>query len=408
MTDSNLNIEILSDTDSFQIWKFQIDILFGAKGLSQIISGKYKISPENVEKFKEKDAQAKHYIIKTIHRKYITQLFDCKTSKDMYEKICNIFEGSEERKKMTLLQEFYNINIRKEIGMEENLANIENLTFRLKQLKVNLEDAMVELKILTSLDETYHNFVTAWESTPTQERTLKNLKIRLIKEEERKGQSGGSSNQVALRAHASSKQKPGIECFICKKPGHFAKDCRSHCRICKKTNHREKNCFFKNKDHVALAASKTNDKNLESFVVDSGCTVHLIKDKHLLSNVKANNTKIGTAQRDCNLDAVCQGDFISNNCSIKNVLCVPDLFRNLLSVSEITKHGGKVIFDGNEVEIKSNGQTIKGTQESTGLFTLELPKKSTEEALLSKKNEDNSAISWHKKMGHPGHSALRI
>lgn len=410
MTDSSLNIQILTDNETFQIWKFQIDILFGAKGLDKIISGKYTKNTENEDKFNEKDAQAKNYIVRTIHRKYITQLFDCVTSKEMYEKICNIFEGSEERKKMTLLQEFYNIKITKELTMEENLANIENLTYRLKQLKVNLEDAMVESKILTSLDETYHNFATAWESTPLEERTLKNLKIRLIKEEERKGQLAGSSNQVALKAHTSSKQKAGIECFICKKPGHFAKDCRSHCRICKKTNHKEKNCYFKKKDNVALAANKnsTVNKNLEHFVVDSGCTVHLVKDKHLLSNIRPNNTEIGTAQKGCNLKAVCEGDYLNTNCSIKNVLCVPDLSRNLLSVSEITKVGGQVIFDRNKVEIRSKDrETITGTQETSGLFTLQLPKNFTEEAFFSKQNEDNTAISWHKKMGHPGQGALR-
>ena len=46
------------------------------------------------------------------------------------------------------------------------------------------EDTMIS-KLLSSLPEGFDHFLTSWESTPATKRTLMNLKLRLIKEEQK-------------------------------------------------------------------------------------------------------------------------------------------------------------------------------------------------------------------------------
>lgn len=45
-------------------------------------------------------------------------------------------------------------------------------------------------------------------------------------------------------------------------------------------------------------------------------------------------------------------------CKLKKVMVVPEISANLLSVREISKHGGQIIFTGNEVIIRKRGTEI--------------------------------------------------
>ncbi|XP_059048743.1 uncharacterized protein LOC131843970 [Achroia grisella] len=265
---------LLDDVTSFQLWKFEIKILLEAKGLLQYIDN----ADNTEEKIQTgKDAMTKHIILQSVSKKHKTQLFQCTTAYEIFN--CDVFEGTEERKKMNLLQDFYNYKFENDISMDENFTKLENLIHRLTQLKMPFDDAMIESKILNILSniDNYQSFVTAWESTPKEERTLKNLRIRLVKEEKRKNE---------------------------------------------------------NIQSVALAAEN-------------------------------------------------KGRMRKN--------------------TEIVKNGGTVLFDRHGVEIRSSGKIIAGKKEDSGLFVVKLDKqiKFEEQAYLSNEENENSAESWHRKLGHP-------
>lgn len=63
------------------------------------------------------------------------------------------------------------------------ITELKNLAFKLKSLGEEINDTMVISKILTALPENYRFFVSAWELTPSAERTIINLTGRLLAEE---------------------------------------------------------------------------------------------------------------------------------------------------------------------------------------------------------------------------------
>ncbi|KAK9693484.1 hypothetical protein QE152_g34158 [Popillia japonica] len=66
-------IEKLKDVESYQLWNFQLTIMFKANGLYEIVKGESKLesmkSEEEKETWKKKDAKAQKIITTTIERK---------------------------------------------------------------------------------------------------------------------------------------------------------------------------------------------------------------------------------------------------------------------------------------------------------------------------------------------------
>jgi hypothetical protein len=83
-----------------------------------------------------------------------------------------------------LLQEFYNFKFEKEKDLHTNVSLLKNITVALQSMKENITESIVISKLLTVLPEEYKHFSSAWDSTPEENKTLKNLISRLAIEED--------------------------------------------------------------------------------------------------------------------------------------------------------------------------------------------------------------------------------
>jgi len=86
---------------------------------------------------------------------------------------------------------------------------------------------------------------------------------------------------------------------------------------------------------------------------------------------------------------------------LKNVLCVPDINMNLLSVAKITDYGYNVRFDKNEAVVYRNGEEIimKAVREENAYYVRSSIKKET----AAKVDDINI---WHKRFGHTNKSLV--
>lgn len=251
MTEEDVSqIERLTNSETYQIWKFQVTILFKAHGLWEIVSGIKKMEDlaDDKEKadFERKDARAQKIIITTIDKKQLMHIFNCKSSKEMYDKLKNIYEKQTEDEKCYLMQQFFNFSYSKGTDILMHISKIENLACRLRVLGQDIPDSMLASKILATLPDQFRNFATSWESTSQGDKTLENLSNRLIGEEERQKKQcepEGMVFKAQLQQQVNkNKTRFGGKCFKCGKEGHIARYCdKRSCRICKKTNHVESN-----------------------------------------------------------------------------------------------------------------------------------------------------------------------
>ena len=438
-------IDKLKNTENFEIWNFQINIVFKANNLIDIINGKSIF--EDLERENEKtnwvvkDAKAQKYIISSVEKTVLTHILNCKSSKEMYEKLCVIFQKVDEQLECKILQDFYSFKFNKDCDVVTNISKIQNLAFKLNNLKQAISEKMVISKIMTILPDEYRFFSTAWDSTPKEEKILTNLISRLTLEETKFVNKIKNEESVAMNATRLQQ----VRCYSCNKIGHTAKFCDKRkrcsicnrtnhqerecfykksdqyhsrekqifCKICKKTNHQERDCFFKNKEKgkISFFAEEnmcTKENSSVEFVVDSGSTCHMVNNVQLLKYKESCDSKITVAKKQEVMTAVAVGRLEGKTCDLKEVMYVPNLTKNLLSVSAITKNKGKIIFQNDTVIImKDEIKVLEGKKQENGLYIVNIKTESTEvneTTMLSIENTET--MKWHRKLGHIGMTSL--
>lgn len=149
------------------------------------------------------------------------------------------------------------------------------------------------------------------------------------------------------------------------------------CRICKKTNHLQKDCFFRKKDgenaQEKVSFLACNDMEIDKWIVDSDTTAHMSNSNRNMKNFLKRKTEISVAKKNESISANGIGNIEFEECKLKDVMYVPDLNMNLLSVSAITNGNGEVTFTKNKVIITHNNQVVvTGNKTKGGLYEVDL------------------------------------
>ncbi|XP_026459769.1 uncharacterized protein LOC113360476 [Papaver somniferum] len=204
---------------------------------------------------------------------------------------------------------------------------------------------------------------------------VNNIMMCAIKKNEYEGEStsnfkgngkwkkGGANSNNYTKSDSS--QVP--RCSFCKKNGHLEKNCwnkgKPQCRNCKKYGHLEKDCRYKEDEEQAGRAEEKKDKqNLfyacqstmvtsksEVWFVYSGCTTHMSGEKSLFVDMDTSinilvNMGDGNMVQANGRGTICV-QTINGAKYIKDVLYVPDLAQNLLSVGKLVELGYVVHFE---------------------------------------------------------------
>lgn len=153
-----------------------------------------------------------------------------------------------------------------------------------------------------------------------------------------------------------------------------------------------------------------------SWIMDSGATDHMTHSSNLFSTYSPcpSNKKIATA--DGSLTTVAgRGDVqISPSIILKNVLHVPKLSTNLVSIQKLTQDlHCKVIFYNEycEFQEKDSGRMIGRAKEKDGLYCLEIPAKTRlSHSLISESTLSNKEKIFlhHRRLGHPSFRIVKI
>ncbi|GJQ79318.1 hypothetical protein Trydic_g16185 [Trypoxylus dichotomus] len=231
-------------------------------------------------------------------------------------------------------EQFYSFSYEKGMDMGLHISKVENIAHQVKTLKQEINENIIISKILSTLPAEYGHFLTAWESAATNEKTLEKLTARLLVE--KCGNTGHTARNCS-DSHTGNQSSSGESSSIKKN--------MNACGICKKTNHMEKDCFYRSKnkrdqDRIGFF-TENRDFGAQSFAVDSGSSSHMANSRDLFSTLEATSSSIQVAKKN---EVRRKGNIEGKACVLKDVLFVPDLRKNLLSVNAITENDGEVIF----------------------------------------------------------------
>jgi hypothetical protein len=346
--------------------------------------------------------------------------------------------------------------------IEDYLSKFKTLRTLCEECKIKIEEDHCIYIILSKLGSVHSVFVSTFYAmqealgTAYKKPNLENFCDALIREQDKFVQLGvisttGTSNK-ALVIHQKDKPKnlkkqhprPNNKQYKGPKPTqttsapngdkgekYKSKKTDKHCNFCDKDGHDESKCFKKMEDLEAtmkkhnisidstsssshghaLPASgfsfnTTSTSSSNEWLIDSGASYHITKDRDIFSALNECNTKKIFVGDDSSLSVEGSGTVQVENDHFNDVLCVPSLSCNLLSVYQITHSGeGKTVkFSPNQVVIKDlkDHKHVLATgivDDITRLYKFDKFRSSSFSSVFVAHSDDLSKL-WHERFGH--------
>lgn len=218
----------------------------------------------------------------------------------------------------------------------------------------------------------------------------------------------GASSSIALK----TEKKNEIKCFGCGGVGHYKNRCPKKKKPTKK----------RTGGHALMAGRRIERARAKRaanvrFVVDSGATEHMVNDERLLENVKELDkpAAISTAKSGQVLWATKSGKMRLTSVigvnkmkpiTLYNVLFIPGLDSNLLSVRKANEMGKKVVFVNDSVLFLNFGEVIARGTVVDGLYCMDFSHDSIVDpsALIGTKQVSMEKL--HERLGHLSFSGI--
>eukprot|EP00268_Persea_americana_P051130 TRINITY_DN5623_c0_g1_i2.p1 TRINITY_DN5623_c0_g1~~TRINITY_DN5623_c0_g1_i2.p1 ORF type:complete len:341 (-),score=50.50 TRINITY_DN5623_c0_g1_i2:1073-2095(-) len=320
----------------FDQWCIQMKALFGFQELTEIIEAGYvepadqvaaaalsQTQKDNLRENRKKDKKVLFFLYQAVDEIVFERISSATTAKDAWEMLQKSYKGDEKVKSVrlqTLRGEFETLSMKDTETISDYFSRVQSAVNQLRVNGENLEDVRVIEKIMRSLTNRFDYVVGAIEeerdlSTRTIEGLLGSLcshehrinhkaaapveqtfqsKVNLSSTNSSSGDKPSSQgkdvktknckNHASIEKNSSGQQalekarydKTKIQCFRCKKFGHF----RSQCRIKfpkRNSEHANYTDDVQEKETLLLACSSSEEEHLDKWYLDTGCSNHMWK-----------------------------------------------------------------------------------------------------------------------------------
>ena len=366
-------------------------------------------------KWKNGEVKTKKIIRDSIDKRLVAYISDLDTSKEIYDRLVSLFKVNDANQVLFLRNKLREIKKGKDESMQAYFLRITEIKNDLLSIGETITDREMALTTLGGLPSEWYVFRTTLLNNNVIP-SFEELMARCIQEQTRveeqemplpKGPPAAFSSHAKKRNNSGSKskRKAGFKggrkgrCFICNKAGHYARECPD-----RKDSHRDddqnpshgnrRNGKFNNKGKrnagnqgsgqpfkkarnsryesntvdnkqaeyylpATLSTSAPSD-SMGIWLIDSGASRHFTGYKELLYNLVEKETNLEIVLGDDMKYPVKGVGNVSlklnqgNMIHLQDVLYVPDLKKNLVSISAMEDKGYKVTFIDGKVRIWKN------------------------------------------------------
>ncbi|WVZ17444.1 hypothetical protein V8G54_010426 [Vigna mungo] len=233
-------------------------------------------------------------------------------------------------------------------------------------------------------------------------------------DDEREGKPGSSDRRINADHYYKKKDKRTVECFTCHRMGHYSYECWfNKGKSVKKDHSKEAHLAEVESDSepIMLMAitSPRNDKpsnyDKPSRYLDSGCSNHMTCNKEWMFNVdETRESKVRVADNST-LQVEGIGNVVIKRKNgeiviIKNVLLVPEMKCNLLSIGQLVENGFTVVMSNKgqaEIFDRDDKLILRTNICKNRTFQITLD---TVETQCMKVVKDDETWRWHLRYGH--------
>lgn len=385
-------IEKLTGRENYPTWRFAVQTYLEHEDLWQCVTAEERVDPKL-------DTKAKSKIILLVHPINYVHIQEAKSAKEVWNNLSRAFDDKGLTRKVGLLRDLITTTLESCQSIEDYVNKIISTAHKLRNIEFDVNDEWLGTLLLAGLPEVYQPMIMALESSGVAI-TADSVKTKLLQDVRSSESSAlyvnkykGKQLQVAKQATEKTSKSKGPRCFVCNKYGHVSK----HCWHKKKQSDQSGN-------YVAVLSATENNEN--GWFIDSGASMHMTMHSDWLYDIippPINTIKVADDKKllvkSCgkvNLNVIGSNGKM-NTIQVKDVLYIPGLATNLLSVSQIIKNGCKVQFDekGCKISNRNNEQvaTAKMSNNMYKLNTHSMP-------AYTSVTKENDWYLWHQRMAH--------
>ncbi|CAL9010602.1 unnamed protein product, partial [Prunus brigantina] len=455
--------------ENYEFWSIRMKTILKSHGLWDLVENGLNVSDLKEEKEIEgtkltekstmagilmKDAHALGLIQSAVSDQLFPRIVNEETSKGAWDILKLEFRGDKQVRNVKLQglrREFEYTRMKDSESLSVYLVRLFDIINHMKSYGEELSRERIVQKLLFSLPKSYDSICSVIEHSKDLETlevqevvaSLKSFELRLDRHTEnstekaftslnvgRKNLENGiaSADQISQKNWKSNdgnkmackhcdkfhygkrwyEGKP--KCHGCGKPGHMIRDCHGHKNV-QRVNYANQEEDFGTLFYVCNAA--TDVKVNHSWYIDSGCSNHMTGDEGLLVNIQRNlnsKVKMGTGEV---VPVAGKGTLVIKTKlgkkHIHEVMLVPGLEENLLSVGQMMEHGYHLVFGGNVVSVYDNQSLenliVKVQMTNNRCFPLTMMPASE---LVLKASVTHCLQTWHKRLGHLNERSIKL
>jgi transposase InsO family protein len=329
-----------------------------------------------------------------IEEDQLIHVAEAKGGREAWFSLKEIYMNEAVGHKMRLYKELYNTKLVVGGNMQNHLRDMLNIAKQISDCENNLEENVVVRAILSSLNAEYGKLVTELEAWK-EELTIECVKLKLINEWKRRSEKSEVFKDIG--------SKNRIKCFKCKKKGHIKRNCPM---INKEDNNECRDeCVMMAK--FGERGRRYCDPRDSRWLIDSGASSHMTYSKSFFTKFDESFRGSVTVANGEKVEFIGRGNvqlnvFVGNQkflVNLTDVLLVPCIDSNLISVPKLVSKGFSVIFDSIGCYLKSDGIEQQQIGEKSG--DMYVVTGDVERSCLTQDRVDRCCVhEWHRKLAH--------
>jgi hypothetical protein len=429
----------LEGASNFSPWRERIGFLLEEQGLWEFVEGIAILpaDPTQQPAHLKRDVKARRIIIDGVKDHIIPHLSRKKTTKDMWEALVKLYQSDNQSRKMLLREKLRSTKMARGESVVTYLTKFTHIIDELAVVGEIVDETELVRTALNGFTKQWDVFVkgvVAQEKLPNWERlwddfTREELRVgtsqasqpksedeenlALAGKEKFRGKKGPSGGQTSKRQKKKDFSK--IKYFYYHKPSHFASQCpnkgskKSHIAASASTEVEEFATRFENEfSSIACLSSSTSSI---AWYVDSGASSHMTRVQEYFYSLQeeemdlliemGNNAKCRAA---C-LGAVTFQRESGKPLMVKDVLYVPCMKKNMISVSGLEGRGYVVSFQDGRVYIRPKDSKVAKV---IGVRYEKLYRLKFEPTQALVSSRCDLAELWHRNMAHLHNGALKV